>query len=113
MGKRPHSVMLAEPSTAQSVATFTHALASLNPRLLDLYDRVADRLGLIHTCQDARRLHDGRPNCDMPYFGDNPLREGWRSVVDSCADETEWCHRHSPYRFEFLIQKAKELAAAL
>lgn len=41
------------------------------------------------------------------------MREGWRNAVEPCADATEWCHLHSPYRFDFLIQKAKELAGGL
>src|SRR5205807_1178877 len=59
------------------------------------------------TCLNARRLREG-PH-DIAYFGDSMLREGWRSAM-TCADEMEWCHRASPYRFVFLIQKATELA---
>ena len=47
----------------------------------------------------------------MPYFGDDPAREGWRSHADRCADESECCHLRSPYRFTVLIQKAQDYAA--
>ena len=47
----------------------------------------------------------------MPYFGDSPLREGWRREDDACADEGDWCYLPSPYRFTFLIQKAQDYAA--
>jgi len=113
LGRRPRSVLMAEPSNPQPVVTFSPAFAPLNPRLLDIYDRLGDRLGLIHTCQDARRLRDGRPDRDMPFFGDDPLREGWRTATDRCGDGAGSCDRQSPYRFDFLIQRAKELAAGL
>ena len=76
LGKRPHSVKLPEPAAPPTVGSFQPYYAPLNPRLMDLYDVIRDRLGLIHACQTSRRLRDGRPNCDMPYFGDDPLREG-------------------------------------
>jgi len=110
MGKQPQTLRLEDSSPPQSVGTFKPALAPLNPRLLDLYDLLADRLRSIHVCQDARRLHNGRPNRDMLYFGDNLLSEGRRSADETCLNETEWCYPHSPYRFVFLIQKAQELA---
>ena len=110
IGRCPQTILLPEPATAQSVSTFTPSYAPLNPRLLDLYSLVDDRLGSIHNWLDARRLRNGRLNQDMRYFGDNPLREGWRAVAEGCPDDTEWCYRVSPYRFSFLIQKATEIA---
>src|SRR5580692_6716338 len=64
---------------------------------------------MLKSCIDARRLRNGLAGLDLAFFGDNPLREGWRDA-ETCADEMEWCHRVSPYRFVFLIQKATELA---
>jgi hypothetical protein len=107
-GRHPRTVVMPEPTTPTSVAAFVPAYAPLNPRLLDLYDRVVDRRALIHNCQSARRLRNGRLGRDMNYFGDNPLREGWRTVAESCADEDDCCCGPSPYRFVFLIQKATE-----
>jgi hypothetical protein len=108
-GKRPRNVAL-EPSAApQPVASFTPAYAALNPRLLDLYARVEDRLDMLSDCMDARRLRNSE--CDLAWFGNNKLREGWRTAM-TCADAHEWCHHYlSPYRFTYLIQKATELAS--
>ena len=77
---------------------------------MDLYDQVADRLALIHTCLDARRIRNGEPGRDMDYFGDSAFIDGWRTAPATCADEQEWCARPSPYRFLFQVQKAIELA---
>ncbi len=108
-GCTPQTILLPEPASPPSVTAFTPANPPLNPRLMDLYSLIGDRLGLIRTCYDARRLRDGRPDPDMPYWGDDPLRDGWRLIPESCAEETEWCHRSSPYRFVFQIQKAHEI----
>jgi hypothetical protein len=109
MGPRPPTVRLQESGSSAPISSFTPAFAPLNPRLLDLYARLDDRLAIVHECLDASRLREGWPGCDFGYFGDSPLREGWRSA-ETCADEMEWCHRVSPYRFSLLIQKATELA---
>jgi hypothetical protein len=109
-GPRPKTVLLPEQTTTQSVSTFSPAFPPLNPRLLDLYDLVADRLGLIHGCLGARRLRNGQSKREMGYFGDSPIRDGRSTVPETCADEGEWCDRPSPYRFVFQIQKAIEIA---
>jgi hypothetical protein len=110
MGPYPSTILLPEPANPEPVSSFKPAFAPLNPRLLDLYGLLTDRMALVHLCLDARRLKNGRPNRDLLYFGDDPFREGWRLAVDVCAEETEWCYRTSPYRFVFLIQKALEMA---
>jgi len=118
LGRRPRSVKDMEASYGkkgqepQVVLTFVPECAPLNPRLLDLYELVDDRLALIHTCLDARRLRNGRLDRDMPYWGNDPLRNGWQTIaeIEMCADEEERCCPHSPYRFMFLIQKAQEIA---
>ena len=111
-GRRPQTILLPEPATAQPVSSFIPAYAPLNPRLLDLYSLVADRVGSIHNCLDARRLRNGRLDVDMPYFVDSPWREGWRRVPSYCADDEECC-QPSPYRFTFQIQKALEMVGRL
>jgi len=111
LGKRPLSMLLPEPATPQTVSSYVPDYAPLNPRLMDLYDITCDRLNLIRNCANAFRLRNGHPSCDMPYFGNDPLREGWCTAEDACCDEGDWCHLHSPYRFTFLIQKAEEYAA--
>jgi len=111
LGKRPLSLQLPEPANPQTVANYVPDFAPLNPRLLDLYDITRDRLSLIHACLNAARLRNGHPRCDMPYFGNSALREGWRTREENCCDDDDWCYLHSPYRFTFLIQKAEEYAA--
>jgi hypothetical protein len=111
MGRCPQTILLNDPVAPLTVSAFTPAYPSLNPRLLDLYSLVEDRLGLIHRCLDARRFRNGQPGRDMYYFGDSPWRDGWRTVSEPCADDEEWCCRPSPYHFLFQVQKAIELAA--
>jgi hypothetical protein len=108
LGKAPRAVRMPESAMQQTVSTFTPDFAPLNPRLLELYEIVEDRLQLIRAAVDSRRLKDG--SWDTPYFGDDSVRRGWRSNMEPCADETDWCHLPSPYRFTSLIQKAQEYA---
>jgi len=112
LGPRPHKIL--NPATvnptAATVATFIPLFAPINPRLMMLYDRLDDRTALIHDCLDKRRLRQASERHDAQYWGDDPARDGWRSDLSHCCDEADWCHPHSPYRFTFLIQKAKELA---
>jgi hypothetical protein len=112
LGERPTTIYLADdPTAAVKVSEFAPDDPPLNARLLSLYDRTADRLSLIHTCQNARRRRNGRPKIDMPYFGDSRWIDGWQTTTDVCVDESEWCLACcSPYRFMFLVQKALELA---
>lgn len=112
-GKRPRTVLLEPPASPQSVSSFSPATPPLNPRLIDLCDHTADQIGLIHACADAERIRNGHPCIDMQYFGNSGLRDGWRSTLDACVEEAEWCNRRSPYRFTFLVQKALELAAGV
>ena len=109
IGPRPRTILMPEPATPSSVSQFNPAFAPLNPRLLDVYDTVTDRLALIRDCDDARRLQIGRLHRDGSYFGDVPWREGWREAERPC-EETACCCLPSPYRFTFQIQKALELA---
>jgi Tc toxin complex TcA C-terminal TcB-binding domain len=107
-GRRPRNVALQPPAAPQPVSSFTPAYAALNPRLLDLYARVEDRLDMLNACMDARRLRN--TEWDLAWFGNSKLREGWRTAM-TCADEMEWCHLPNPYRFTFLVEKATELTA--
>jgi Tc toxin complex TcA C-terminal TcB-binding domain len=110
MGKHPRSIWNTPPPIAQTVENFVPLFPPLNPRLMMLYDRLDDRLAAIHACINARRLRNGR-ECAVPYFGNDPFRDGWRSNCEVCPDEADWCLPHSPYRFLFLAQKARELTA--
>ena len=111
LGKAPQSIYLSAPANMQTVADHIPDFAPLNPRLMDLYNIVRDRLRAIHTCLNASRLRNGNRACDIPYFGDSPLRDGWRTSMELCADEGDWCYLVSPYRFVFLVQKAAEDAS--
>jgi hypothetical protein len=110
LGPTPISVQLSEPLVPSKISAFKPEFPPLNPRLLDIYGVVDDRLGLIRHSIDAYRLRNGRPGRDMAYFGDSPLREGWRSNAEPCLDDEDWCCPPSPYRFTFLVQKATEYA---
>jgi hypothetical protein len=106
LGTRPVSVRMPEPETAATVDAFMPAAAPLNPRLLDIYDRVGDQLSLIRNAMDAARLPDASARGEGPYSGESPLRDGWRTAGDPCLEEAFWCVPESPYRFSYLIQKA-------
>jgi Tc toxin complex TcA C-terminal TcB-binding domain len=110
-GRCPQTILLKEPASPQPVSSFTPSYPPLNPRLMDLYSLVEDRLGLIHRCFDARRLHNGTLGRDMCYFGDDPRRDGGRTEGEPCGVEDDCCHRLSPYRFLFQIPKVIELAS--
>jgi hypothetical protein len=113
LGKMPVTVKLPDPAAVPSVSSFVPAFPPLNPRLMDLCEIVHDRLEAIHACLNSHRMRDGRGNCEESYSGADPVREGWRTQPACCGNETEWCHRRSPYRFSVLIQKAQEHASRL
>jgi len=107
LGRMPRTVLLTPaPGAPPSVTGFVPLPPPLNPRLLSVYERVADRLRLIHE-RDNRR----RRRIDGSFFGDDRARDGWRTVLERCCDADEWCEPLSPYRFTFLLARALELAA--
>jgi hypothetical protein len=112
LGPTPLTVQVDSPTdNGMKVSTFVADGAPLNPRLMSLYERIADRLSLIHACLNGRRLRNGRPRTDMPYFGDDPARNGWNTPRQSyCCEPDDCCCPGSPYRFQFLLQKANEFA---
>ena len=110
LGEAPRTVMATEASTAPKVSDFSPAFPSLNPRLLDLYETVAYRLENLRLCANAYRLRTGFERDSKAFFGDDPVRDGWRPSVTQC-DEADGCFLRSPYRFMFLIQKAQEYAS--
>ena len=111
LGRRPRAVRLRPPSSPPTVTNFVADFPSLNPRLLDIYDTVADRLELIHEVENAKRRRMGHR---VPYFGDSSLVGGWREEEDCCAEWCSWCavpcELPSPYRFTFLIARALDYA---
>ncbi len=117
LGKRPRRVRVEDAIDAPTtVAAFAPAPAPLNPRLWALYERVDDRLALVHARLDAHRLTRARSRASAPdvlvasFYGDSGMRDGWQHTADVCQDEADWCLPPCPYRFMFLLQKAQELA---
>jgi hypothetical protein len=111
LGHAPRKMRMPESAVVQTVSSFQPAFAPLNPRLLELYEVVGDRLELIRAAINAGRLRDGERGRELSYFGNDSAHAGWRTNVDPCADETDWCHLPSPYRFMLLIQKAQDYTA--
>jgi hypothetical protein len=113
LGPRPVAIMNSVPPNTppQTVGAFVPQFPPLNPRLMALYCHVYDELALIHHCINSRRLRNGRPAIDMPYWGEDACRRDWRGFEECCADDADWCHPHSPYRFMYRVQKAKEIVA--
>lgn len=108
LGDVPQTVLSTEaPDPDQPVAEATLACPPLNPRLMCLYTRTEDRLGLIHACLNARRLREGAG----PWAGDDRLRECWKLDGAPCLDDAFGCRPASPYRFEVLVARARDLAA--
>ena len=107
LGRTPRTVLAADPAgDPVTVAAFVAHHAPLNPRLMRLYERSADRLAHVRARLNASRLLAGQST----YWGQTTLRDGWQSTADACLDDGDWCAPSSPYRFTFLIQKAQELA---
>jgi hypothetical protein len=113
LGSRPAIIFSHdEAKNPQSVEDFVPLFAPLNPRLMELYDIVEDRLNLIHHCLNKRRLRGGKLHLNMSYWGDSSVRRGWHTTEEPCiSDDDECCCARSPYRFLFLVQKAQETAA--
>ncbi len=121
LGEHPKSIIVEDPTEEpKTVTNFEPLEAPISPRLLAVYDQVNDRLDLIHNCLNAYRLPNGHPKKQIPYWGNNPQRKDWLSLVpncygeqvtpQSCLDDADWCCPSSAYRFEFLVKKAIELA---
>lgn len=112
LGATPITVLLDDSTQANfPITRFQVACAPINPRLICLYTSMSDRLSLIHACLNAKRFKNGRPNLDMPYFGNSDIRDCWKTNREICADESDWCLLQSPYRFMVLLQKAQEMAS--
>jgi len=111
LGERPATIFAADtPGSPPTVAAFLPRPAGLNPRLMALYDRTADRVQLIHHSENGHRRRDGLANIEMPYFGEDPQRGAWICSDCGCCDcECGSCC--DAYRFTFRVQKALELAA--
>jgi hypothetical protein len=118
LGKTPKTVLLnGSTGTAQHVSGFTASDPPLNPRLVSLYERLGDRLGLIHECDTRRRHRYGKLGESLSFWGDDPAQRGHDDdcgcgVCRSCGEcdccEVA-CQPESPYRFTYTVQRAIEL----
>jgi hypothetical protein len=112
LGERPDTIYSGDAEETQPLSCFTARPAPLNPRLLSLYDRTADRLALIHHCINGHRLVNGVPNVDMPFWGNSGLRDGWLTTTSACEDP-DCLSCCTPYRFSVLVRNALELASVV
>ena len=111
LGERPRTIFGQDDGTnPQTVTAFVPRFAPLNPRLMEIYDRVADQLDALHHCLTKARLTGGVLHVDTSYWGDDPVRRGWKTAAANCLDDDGCCCPPSPYRFPFLIQRAVETA---
>ena len=110
LGYCPATILEESDTTIPKLISFNPTQKGINPRLMNLYEVGHDRLELIRNCLNASRHRNGKPNKDMPYFGDSIFKNGWQTTFDVCVAELESCLPHSPYRFQFLLQKAQEFA---
>ena len=120
LGDGPVAVLAHDDGAApMSLSAFTPRPAPLNPRLVSLYERCADRLALVRQRLDGYRLRTRQQRHDPPFWGEDRLRNGWREVTGRCDDEPgreglcqpdEGLCCCGPYRFTFVVQKALELA---
>lgn len=112
LGERPRTIFGQDDGTnPPTVSAFVPRLPPLNPRLMEIYDRLADQLDALHHCLTKARLTGGVLHVDTSYWGDDPVRRGWKTAAAICLDDDGCCCPPSPYRFPFLIQRAIETAS--
>ncbi len=110
LGERPRTIFGRDDGQGSvKVSAFVPRLLPLNPRLMEIYDNVADQLDALHQCLAKARLKNGVLHLDTAYWGDDPGRRGWKTAAASCLDDG-CCCPPSPYRFQFLLQRAMETA---
>lgn len=119
LGATPKTVLLnGSTIPAQPVSGFTPLDPPLNPRLTMLYQRLDDRLGLIHQCDNRTRHRYGTLGESLNFWGEDPAHRGHDddcgcSVCRNCCGcgccEVA-CQPESPYRFAYTLQRAIELA---
>jgi hypothetical protein len=113
LGTHPPTVYAsAGDAPASTLDGFAARPARLNPRLMSLYERVDDRLALVHEHINSQRRRSGRPVTDMPYFGDDHRRDEWLrgSCGCGCGGDGDCARGCNPYRFTILADKAAMLA---
>src|SRR6185503_3151045 len=92
LGERPRTIFGQDDGTGpQTVTAFLPRFAPLNPRLMEIYDRVEDQLDALHHCLTKARLTGGVLHVDTSYWGDNPVRRGWKTAAAHCLDDDGCC----------------------
>jgi hypothetical protein len=125
LGPTPTTVLpgpAPDPNPAQTVSTFTPNDPPLNPRLVTIYERVDDRLGLIHQCENRTRRRYGELGESLSSWGDQPAtghdddcRCGACQHCGqcNCCEEALTCQPECPYRFDYTLARALELAGVV
>ncbi|WYZ35517.1 hypothetical protein EsH8_X_000164 [Colletotrichum jinshuiense] len=99
-----------------TVASFHPYAAPLNPRLVELYAGVADRMSSLRATLNKGRLSNGAVGLDAAQFGSHqrfdviPTRHNVTDEIGACGALCcfSCCH---PYRFSFVLPKAQSWAA--
>jgi hypothetical protein len=116
LGPRPNKVDAQDlTGGTMTVGNFTPSPASLNPRLLRLYDDVVDRRALVHDALNRRRQRSGNQKKDLAAFG---AHNRWSDAIETwmpspsspCEDDLCCFSCCQPYRFSYLLPKALEWA---
>jgi Tc toxin complex TcA C-terminal TcB-binding domain len=123
LGPTPVTVLEEPPSGAAiTVGTFSPLDTPLNPRLMTLYLRTADRLELVREWENRHRRRRGELGTSAAFWGDDPARWGHDDecgcgACEHCGEcaccEPGSCAPGSPYRYDYLQPKALELAGEL
>ena len=107
LGTYPRRILAHEEgSKSTTITNFKSLPPPLNPRLLALYNRIADWHSLIHDSMDSHC------NCNGPNYG-VLLTLGPECLWEYCQPSNVSCHRRHPYRFSVTLPKALELATTV
>lgn len=107
LGPSPRRIRAHENGSASmTITTFKPLAPPLNPRLLVLYDRLAEWQSLIHHCSNLPC------QCNGPKCGDL-LKLGPECLWEYCQPSNVSCHRRHPYRFSAVLPKALDLVSTV
>jgi Tc toxin complex TcA C-terminal TcB-binding domain len=101
MGVSPAWKLSPEEPDPTNIKDFKAAAPPLNPRLLSLYNRVQDRLSLVHHCTSHQYCY----GCTPHHLESS--RHGRSSLV---SHRRQFSHRRHPYRFSAVLSNAMQLA---
>ncbi|OAQ74289.1 insecticidal toxin complex protein [Pochonia chlamydosporia 170] len=108
LGSKPASInaKVSDSGILTTISTFVPASAPINPVLLELYEQVYDRRGLIYRCLGAQRLKQrSNPfNCSV----NESIHE-----IDTCSCGIGQGPCCLPYKFTYLLAKSYELTSTV